>query len=67
VMSVAVFSYALFSPFVFGQQFWQLDPGYRPTMLVAVGVAAVGAALVELTAWLLNRRPVPSAHPAAAT
>lgn len=55
VASIAAFSYALFLPVFFGQEFWQLDPGHTPTMLVAVTVAAVGAVLVELAAWLVNR------------
>jgi cation-transporting ATPase E len=54
--SLAAFSYALFLPTVFGQQFWQLDPSHGPTMQLALGVAAVGAVLVELATWLVNRR-----------
>ncbi|WP_433277661.1 HAD-IC family P-type ATPase [Pseudonocardia xinjiangensis] len=48
--SIVAFCYALFLPILFGQDFWQLDPGHRPTMLLALVVAAVGALLVELAA-----------------
>ena len=54
--SLAAFGYALFLPVFFGQAFWELDPGHTPTMLVALTVAVVGAALVELASWLVNQR-----------
>ena len=57
--SLAVFSYALFLPLPLGQEFWQLDPGHSPTLLTAVVVAGVGAALVELASWLVGRRQRP--------
>ncbi len=53
--SLSGFGYALFLPIFFGQEFWQLDPGHTPTMLTALTVAAVAAALVELATWLVNR------------
>jgi cation-transporting P-type ATPase E len=57
--SLAAFCYALFLPVLFGQAFWQLDPGNTSTMLLAVVVAVVGALLVEVAARL-NRRLEPS-------
>jgi cation-transporting P-type ATPase E len=56
VASLAAFSYALFLPVVFGQAFWQLDPGHTPTMLTALAVAAVAAVLIEVAARLVDRR-----------
>jgi cation-transporting ATPase E len=49
------FSYALLLPTLFGREFWQLDPGHGPTMLLALIVAVVGAVLVQLAART-NRR-----------
>ncbi|MFC5994602.1 HAD-IC family P-type ATPase [Pseudonocardia hispaniensis] len=46
--SVAAFAHALLSPLPFGREFWNLDAGHTPSMLVALGVAAAGAVLVEL-------------------
>jgi cation-transporting P-type ATPase E len=54
--SLAAFAYALFLPVVFGQAFWQLDPGHTPTMLTALAVAAVAAVLIEVAARLVDRR-----------
>ena len=54
--SLAAFSYALFLPVMFGRGFWQLDATHTPTMLTALAAAALGAALIELAARLLNRR-----------
>ena len=56
VASLAAFAYALFLPIPFGQAFWQLDPGHAPTLQVALVVAVVAAAAVELASWLVNRR-----------
>ncbi|WP_232660919.1 HAD-IC family P-type ATPase [Pseudonocardia sp. TRM90224] len=53
--SLAAFSYALFLPIVFGQRFWQLDPGHGPTIMIAVVVAVVGMVLIELAYWFVNR------------
>ncbi|MFD1518715.1 HAD-IC family P-type ATPase [Pseudonocardia yunnanensis] len=57
--SLAAFCYALFLPVLFGQAFWQLDPGDTSTMVLAVVVAVVGAALVEVAARI-DRRLEPS-------
>lgn len=54
--SLAAFAYALFLPVLFGQSFWQLDPSHLPTMLTALVVAAVGAVLVEVATWVVNRQ-----------
>jgi len=56
VASLAAFAQALFLPFFFGREFWQLDPDHAPTMLTALVVASVGAVLVELASWLVKRR-----------
>jgi cation-transporting P-type ATPase E len=53
--SLAAFCYALFLPVLFGQAFWQLDPGDTSTMLLAVVVAVVGALLVEVSARINGR------------
>ncbi|MCU1663435.1 MAG: ATPase, P-type (transporting), superfamily, subfamily [Pseudonocardia sp.] len=53
--SLVAFSYALLLPTLFGREFWQLDPGHGPTMLLALIVAVVGAVLVQLAART-NRR-----------
>ncbi len=53
--SVAAFSYALFLPWVFGQQFWQLDPSHGAVMLPALVVAAVAAVVVEVTYRFVDR------------
>ncbi|GEL19158.1 HAD-IC family P-type ATPase [Pseudonocardia asaccharolytica] len=55
VASVAVFGHALLSPLPFGREFWDLDAGHAPSMLVAVGMAAAGAVLVELASRLTTR------------
>lgn len=56
--SLAAFCYALFLPVLFGQAFWQLDPGDTSTMLLAVVVAVVGALLVEVAARINGRLEV---------
>ncbi|NMH98363.1 HAD-IC family P-type ATPase [Pseudonocardia acidicola] len=53
--SAAAFAHALFSPFVLGARFWELDPGHLPTMLTALTVAVVGAFLVEVGRFALVR------------
>ncbi|WP_214367340.1 HAD-IC family P-type ATPase [Pseudonocardia sp. H11422] len=53
--SAASFAHALFSPFALGRQFWELDPGHLPTMLIALTVALVGAVLIEVSAFVVNR------------
>jgi cation-transporting ATPase E len=53
--SVVAFCYALFLPVLFGQAFWQLDPGNRSTTLLALVVGAAGAVLVELAARISGR------------
>ena len=46
---------------ILGQAFWQLDPGDTSTMLLAVVVAVVGAALVEVAARInLRLEPAPA-------
>jgi cation-transporting ATPase E len=55
VASVAAFSYALFLPWVFGQQFWQLDPSHSGIMVPALVVAAVAAVVIEVAYRLVNR------------
>jgi cation-transporting ATPase E len=54
--SVAAFAHALTSPLPFGHEFWQLDVGHTPTMLIALGVALVGAVLVEVATFVVDRR-----------
>jgi cation-transporting ATPase E len=54
--AVGAFCWALFLPIVFGQGFWQLDPGHPPTLLTGLGIAAVGIVAVEIAAWLVGRR-----------
>ncbi|MDN5858738.1 MAG: cation-translocating P-type ATPase, partial [Pseudonocardia sp.] len=61
--SLGAFCWALFLPIFFGRDFWQLDPGHVPTMLVALGVAAVAAALVEVAYVIVNRRLSRAAEP----
>jgi cation-transporting ATPase E len=51
---VAAFAFSLLVPFA--QSFWLLDPGHGPTLLVAFVVAAVGALLVEVSAYAVGRR-----------
>jgi cation-transporting ATPase E len=49
---------SLFLPAVLldvGKEFWALDAGHSGTVTFALGVAAVGAALVELCAWVNSR------------
>jgi cation-transporting ATPase E len=53
--SAVAFCYALFLPVLFGQAFWQLDPGNRSTTLLALVVGAAGAVLVELAARINGR------------
>jgi cation-transporting ATPase E len=53
--SVAAFSYALFVPWVFGQQFWQLDPSHAGVMLPALVVAAVSAVVIEVVYRYVDR------------
>ncbi|MCO1661086.1 HAD-IC family P-type ATPase [Pseudonocardia humida] len=53
--SLAAFSYALFLPAIFGQQFWQLDPSHAGVMLPAVVVAAVAVVVIEVAYRLVNR------------
>jgi cation-transporting ATPase E len=66
--SLAAFTYALFSPWIFGNVFWDLDGTNGPTMLVGLIVAAVGMVLVEVAAYVVNRRlaAAPAAEPVAA-
>ncbi|WP_218591287.1 HAD-IC family P-type ATPase [Pseudonocardia oceani] len=54
--AIGAFCWALFLPIVFGQGFWQLDPGHPPTLLTGLGIAAVGIVAVEIAAWLVGRR-----------
>ncbi|WP_300012491.1 HAD-IC family P-type ATPase [Pseudonocardia sp.] len=54
--SVAAFSYALFLPIFFGQEFWQLDPAHTPTLLTGLTVAAVGVVAIEIAARVVYRR-----------
>ncbi len=51
---VAAFAFSILVPFA--QSFWLLDPGHGPTLLVAFVVAAVGAVLVEVSAYAVRRR-----------
>ena len=51
---VAAFAFSILVPFA--QSFWLLDPGHGPTLLVAFVVAAVGAVLVEVSAYVVGRR-----------
>jgi cation-transporting P-type ATPase E len=53
--SLAAFSYALFLPWIFGQQFWQLDPGHGGLMTLALVVAAVAAVLIEIAYRVVDR------------
>jgi cation-transporting ATPase E len=53
--SLAAFSYALFLPWIFGQQFWQLDPSHTGIMVPALVVAAVAAVVIEVAYRLVNR------------
>lgn len=54
--AIGAFCWALFLPIVFGQGFWQLDPGHPPTLLRGLGIAAVGIVAVEIAAWLVGRK-----------
>ncbi|MGD9989852.1 cation-translocating P-type ATPase [Pseudonocardia sp.] len=56
VASLAAFSYALLAPLPFGRDFWQLDAGHTPTMLVGLTVAVVGIVLVEIANLVISRR-----------
>jgi len=48
-------SFALAVLWPFGQRFWQLDPGHAPTLLVGLGIAAVGAVLIEIAYRVVDR------------
>jgi cation-transporting ATPase E len=53
------FAFAFLVPYE--QDFWQLDPGHPPTLLLALLLGAAGAVLVELAAWTVKRRaPLPA-------
>ncbi len=58
---VGLFLGALLIPF--WQQFWALYPGNWPTMLVAITVGAVAAALIELAYWFSHRTPRKASTP----
>ncbi|HZG88895.1 MAG TPA: HAD-IC family P-type ATPase [Pseudonocardia sp.] len=55
VASLAAFGHALFSPWIFGRDFWQLDPGHPATLLPGLVVAAVAAVLVEIAYRIVDR------------
>jgi cation-transporting ATPase E len=55
VASLAAFGHALFSPWIFGRDFWQLDPGHSATLLPGLVVAAVAAVLVEIAYRIVDR------------
>ncbi|GAY09353.1 HAD-IC family P-type ATPase [Pseudonocardia sp. N23] len=56
VASLGCFAYALLTPLPFGRDFWQLDAGHTPTMLVGLTVAVVGIVLVEVANFVITRR-----------
>ncbi|MFC4946565.1 hypothetical protein [Pseudonocardia sp. GCM10023141] len=65
--SLAAFSYALLSPWIFGKVFWDLDASDHATMLVALIVAAAGMVLLMISWMVLDRRCAASPEAAAAS
>ncbi len=64
LIAVMVASFAGAITIPFWQRFWELDPSDASTMLTGLGVAAVGAVLVELLYWVNQRRARNASTPA---